>query len=402
MEDKKFRGERLKKARQYRGKTITQLAEETGISKQSLSLYENGTIPDHERVIKIARELSFPYDYFMQVDTCKAETGVTYFRSLATATKMSRTAQSTKLEFVSKIYELLLRYVDLPSLNLPKISFNGYYDEFDDEVKRAMMEEIETVAQTVRNYWGLGNEPITDLQIALEENGIIVTGFDVDTKIDAFSQRVLLDDGQVFLIAVTQGEMPEGRIMFDMAHELGHILMHPWSEDLDYLTKEEFKLRETQANMFASALLLPKDAFTRDVEAYPTDLQYYQHLKKKWRCSMAAMMYRAHELGIITDNQFQYMMRQYSKNGYRNGEPDDEPYYLHDNIFQGAIDLLFEEGIFTPSTLMLYFKRHSVTLYASDMEELLHLNKGTLDVKEEARIIPLRLIAGEQIKPYKE
>ena len=395
MDSKKFRGDRLKKARQYRGRTLTDLAEATGITKQSLSLYENGTNPDHERVVKIAQELGFPYDYFMQEDTCRAESGVTYFRSLATATKISRTAESTKLEFVAKVYELLLQYIDFPALNLPQIDFNGSYDEFDDEAEAKMIDEIEGIAQAVRKQWGLGNEPIGNLQLLLEGNGIIVTGFDVDTKIDAFSQRILLDDGQVYLIAVTQGDMPEGRIIFDMAHELGHILMHPWSEELDYVSKEEFKLRERQANMFASALLLPRETFTRDVEAYPTDLAYYQFLKKKWKCSMAAMMYRAHELGIVTDNQFQYMMRQYSKKGYRNGEPDDIPYYLNENMFQGAIDLLFEEKIFTPKTLMAFFKRHSVTLYPKDLEELLHLREGTLHYEEEPKVIHLRLLTND-------
>ena len=395
MDSKKFRGDRLKKARQSRGRTITDLAEATGITKQSLSLYENGTNPDHERGVKIAQELGFPYDYFMQEDTCRAESGVTYFRSLATATKISRTAESTKLEFVAKVYELLLQYIDFPALNLPQIDFNGSYDEFDDEAEAKMIDEIEGIAQAVRKQWGLGNEPIGNLQLLLEGNGIIVTGFDVDTKIDAFSQRILLDDGQVYLIAVTQGDMPEGRIMFDMAHELGHILMHPWSEELDYVSKEEFKLRERQANMFASALLLPRETFTRDVEAYPTDLAYYQFLKKKWKCSMAAMMYRAHELGIVTDNQFQYMMRQYSKKGYRNGEPDDIPYYLNENMFQGAIDLLFEQKIFTPKTLMAFFKRHSVTLYPKDLEELLHLREGTLHYEEEPKVIHLRLLTND-------
>ena len=42
-----------------------------------------------------------------------------------------------------------------------------------------------------------------------------------------------------------------------MAQELGHILLHPWSEDLEAITKDEFKARERQANMFASAFLLP-------------------------------------------------------------------------------------------------------------------------------------------------
>ena len=46
-----------------------------------------------------------------------------------------------------------------------------------------------------------------------------------------------------------------------MAHELGHILLHPWGEETDDLPKEEFNGREKQANMFASALLLPRDSF---------------------------------------------------------------------------------------------------------------------------------------------
>ena len=77
--NRKFRGDRLKKARQYRGKTITELAALTGISKQSLSLYENGTMPDYERVFKIATELHFPYEYFMHEDSNPVKAGVTYF-----------------------------------------------------------------------------------------------------------------------------------------------------------------------------------------------------------------------------------------------------------------------------------------------------------------------------------
>ena len=99
----------------------------------------------------------------------------------------------------------------------------------------------------------------------------------MDRKIDAFSQRALIDGGDVFFIAVAQGEKPKGRIFFDMAHELGHILLRPWSESLDLISKEKFKSRENQANRFASAFLLPKESFLREIQAYPTDLNYYLH-----------------------------------------------------------------------------------------------------------------------------
>ena len=70
-----------------------------------------------------------------------------------------------------------------------------------------MQGEIESIALAVREHWELDLSPISDLQLALEGNGIVITGFDtVDRKIAAFSQRTLIDDGNVFFIAVAQGE----------------------------------------------------------------------------------------------------------------------------------------------------------------------------------------------------
>lgn len=391
MENNRFRGERLKNARLLRGLTLTELADQTNISKQSLSQYENGSIPDIQRVVVIARVLDFPTEYFLQEDKCKTITDVTYFRSLTSATKMSRTTQSLKLEYVAKMFQILAQYVDFPVLNLPKVEFVGSDNEFDDVAQEAMQEEIESIALAVREYWELDLSPISNLQLTLEENGIVITGFDtVDRKIDAFSQRTLIDGGNVFFIAVAQGEKPKGRIFFDMAHELGHILLHPWSESLDLISKEEFKSRENQANRFASAFLLPKESFLQEIQAYPTDLNYYLH-KKRWYCSMQAIIYRVYQLKAITDNQYQYMMRQVSKKGWRTNEPGDTPYYLNENIFQGAIDVLFEADYLNPNTLLQLFKKYGVTMYPEDIEELLHLRKDTLKVEPiQSRIVQLK------------
>ena len=76
-----------------------------------------------------------------------------------------------------------------------------------------MQEEIESIALAVREHWELDLSPISNLQLTLEENGIVITGFDtVDRKIDAFSQQTRIDDGNVFFIAVAQGEKPKGRV----------------------------------------------------------------------------------------------------------------------------------------------------------------------------------------------
>ena len=388
MAEKKFYGERLRNARMFRGLTLTELAKRTDISKQSLSLYENdNNVPDYSRVRALAVELNFPFEYFFQKDNYISKTETTYFRSFASATKKDRTAQSIKLEYVAKMYEILLEYISFPDMNLPSIDFVGYDDVFECESIDAV-QEIENIADKVREYWGIGSAPIKDLQYLLEKNGIIVTGFNTnEDKIDAFSQRTIVANDDVYFIAVALGDRPEGRIRFDMAHELGHILLHPWSEDLETITKEEFKARERQANMFASAFLLPKDSFGKDVASYPTDLKYYLFLKNKWKVSIQAMIYRAHQLDIISDNQYQYLMRQVSKNGWRLKEPGDVPYLLNENIFQGAIDILIEQNIFTAKEILNLFKKNGVTLYSQDMEELLHLHPDTLKVEE--KIIPI-------------
>lgn len=389
MDNKKFIGDRLKSARQFRGYGITDLSKLVDISKQSLSLYENGdNIPPHENVLALARVLEFPYEFFMREDKCMIATDNTYFRSQASATKKDRLAQSLKLEYVAKMYEVLLEYVDFPSIDLPRIEFPSAEDSFEydsDEV----LKEIETIADELRKIWKLGRGPIKNLQYTLEEHGIIVTGFrTVNQKIDAFSQRVRVPGGEyMYIIALALGSKPTQRLRFDMAHELGHILLHPWGEETDDLSKDEFNGREKQANMFASALLLPRDSFGEDIALYATDLEYYKYLKKKWNMSMQAMMYRARQLNIITANQFQYMMRRVSKNGWRTKEPGDVPGNMNDTIFQGAIDILFEEGYLDAKSLIRAFGRYGIIMREKDMEDLLCLKEGTLKIED--KVIPL-------------
>lgn len=392
MNTQKFNGRRLKEALQFREKKMTELADETGISKQSLSLYaNNGNVPPFDNVIKIARVLGFPTDFFMSEDLCTVSTGNTYFRSQASATKKSRNAQKIKLEYVSKMYEVILNYMNVPELNIPDTSMINISEDITNVDSDQAINEIEKLAKLIREHWDLGNGPIDNLQYALQSNGIIVTGFrDVDTDIDAFSQQITIDGKVVYIIALAIGSKPIERLRFDMAHELGHILMHTWGDDNEDISKDEFNMREKQANMFASALLLPKETFSKSVSAYPTNIDYYIALKKKWKVSMQAMMYRTRQLDIISANQFQYMMRIMSKNRYRTHEPGDKPGEIGDTIFQAALDMLFEGGYLTVRELLKEFGRYGIYLSQSDLENLMYLREGTL--YQEPKIIPFMTI----------
>lgn len=392
MKFEKFCGKRLKDAMQLREMKMTELAEKTGIKKQSLSLYANDiNNPPVENVFKIANILNIPYQFFMTESLQTIETGRAFFRSQASATKRARSAASKKMQYVALLYEVLLSKIDFPKLNLPDTSKYDFKIDFQNPDSDEAVQRIEDLAEEVRNYWKLGNGPIDNIQYVLESNGIVVTGFtDTGTHIDAYSQKIIVDDRILYLVALEIGEKPFERLRFDMAHELGHILMHGGLIEEDELSKEEFSAMEKQANMFASAFLLPRIQFSRMVAAYPTTVDYYRELKKTWKVSMQAMMYRTWQLEIITSNQFQYMMRQVSKKGWRMKEPGDVPGHLQDNLFQGAIDLLIDGGYMSKQEIMAEFAKRGIALRYRDLEKLMCLKKETL-APEKKVIQPLLL-----------
>ena len=76
---------------------------------------------------------------------------------------------------------------------------------------------------------------------------------------------------------------------------------------------------EEQADRFASEFLMP----LKDIKEDLSDLTFYKlaELKKKWKVSMSALIYRAKSLETITDNQARYLWMQLSKNGWSKNEP---------------------------------------------------------------------------------
>ncbi len=305
------------------------------------------------------------------------KTESTYFRSLMSTSKIARTSQSIRLEFIAKLYESLIDYVDFPDRDFPNITFAGRQGKNEDEDIQET-QEIEAIATQCRKAWGLGYEPIDNLQKLIESKGIIVTSLDTKEKeIDAFSQRTIINNNSVYIIVLNSSKNLV-RSRFDLAHELGHVLLHPWSENIEELSKQEFKERETQANKFAGAFLLPKESFGKDISHYPTKLDFYVHLKDKWNVSIQAMIYRAHQLNIITTSQYQYLMRQVSKRGWRITEPNDKPYRMSKTLLQEAIELLFSVGELTPTTLMIALKKKGLILRHEDVEDLLALERDSL------------------------
>jgi len=382
-----FNGKRLRKARYYNGLSVDDLASKIGIKKQSISQFETGkSNPSTETLWAICRELHFPINYFFQSDEGfdNEIAGTTYFRSMFSTSKKYRQEQIVKMEHVAAIYSFLSKYIVFPKINLPQISECTPPQE---------------AAKILRKHWNLGNGPICDLIQIMERNGIITTSFKTTSdSIDAFSHKY----GDLFIVVLSQNKDVAARSYFDAAHELGHIVLHDWYEDIEELSREEFRQREKEANQFAASFLCPEDSFNHDFHSLRgNSLDTYVILKNKWHMSIEALLYHANQLGAITPAQYQYSYRALHKKGWYRNEPYDDKISLQPpTLFKSAIELLLKENIFSTTSLMQNLENYGCAMEYSQVETLLGLPEGMLAPEKtySSNIIPIRLQSNDQDK----
>lgn len=371
-----FNGERLKKARLYRNMTITELSEKINVTKQAISQFEKsstqkGSIsPKSDVFFSIVLALSFPKKFFEENDAYAMQIENTFFRALSTTRNLDKKTQEIKAEFVVRIYNFLNEYLDFPQLNLPDVS-------------GMKLENLESVALCVREYWSIGNSPISNMINLLESNGIIISSFKVNNKkIDAFTQVHNTKGFEQFCVILGTDKQSMVRRSFDCAHELGHILLHNSLGDISLLENDEQREIEIQANQFAGAFLLPKDSFFNDLK-YPNNLEYYINLKEKWKVSISAMIVRARQLERITNSEYQALMKKLSVKKWNIEEPFDDEWKPNEPIlFRKSLDILNKNKIFTNRQFLEKLSSQGLSLNASDVEELLNLKKGYFDTVE--------------------
>ncbi|MCI5143903.1 MAG: ImmA/IrrE family metallo-endopeptidase, partial [Candidatus Electrothrix sp. ATG1] len=178
----------------------------------------------------------------------------------------------------------------------------------DFNVSSDTEEHIEQAANDLRRHWGLGLGPIPDIIRLLESKGIIILPLpDSCIKVDAYSTW----RGKRPCILLSLAKTPS-RVRFDVGHELGHLVLH---EE----TSAGQKKSGREANRFAGAFLAPRESF---LEECPRrwSLAAFQQLKFRWKMSIQALLYRAKDLGCISQSTHQRAMMQLGKNNMRKNE----------------------------------------------------------------------------------
>ncbi|WP_406510661.1 ImmA/IrrE family metallo-endopeptidase [Streptomyces sp. NBC_00212] len=164
-------------------------------------------------------------------------------------------------------------------------------------------------AETLREEWNVPAGPIDDLVALLEDAGALVVVRDLGTtELDAVSQWPH-DRTPLVLLNSTA---PADRSRFSLAHELGHLIMHR--------EPGEGRAQETQADRFAAELLMPHEVILSELKP-GIDVGRLMDLKARWGVSMAALIRRAVDLGVISEWQYRTLMVELSALGYRTNEP---------------------------------------------------------------------------------
>lgn len=296
-----FFGHRLQIARELQGLAQQDLADALNVTPAAVSQYEkNRAAPTEAKIHQAADLLQVPPAFFSIDDTGTDKPA--FFRSLRSAPAIERKRARHMVQLVHQIACEVETRVRLPRYNVPAFKLTE-----QDEIEKA-----EDAAEHVRAAWQLSPGPVEHVVRTVERHGVVVARLaSGHERIDAFS--VPFPDRPVIMMSAAKGKRDRSR--FDVAHELGHLVMHESGQ-------QTTKHAEDQAQRFASAFLMPAADITPEL---PTDIDWQRlaELKRKWQVALQALLYRARDLEVITGRSYTQAMKTMSARGWRKHEPID-------------------------------------------------------------------------------
>ena len=334
-----FVRERLTEVREARGLNQAELAVLVGVNRASISQYEGGKrTPEGEILSRLAVILGVPDTFFFKKVELE-DSGTLFYRSLASASRTDRKKAQRRYGWLKEVTSYLRGFVRFPQVNMPRFEVPGRLTDIDSCT-------IATYASRTREFWGFGKGPISNVMLLLENNGVIVSKAVFETRhMDAYSSFDAGSATPYVIIAYDKGSAVRSR--FDLAHELGHMVLHRGLGANVVGNPAHNKTIEAQANAFAGEFLLPADSFANDLGVISLDA--LKGLKRRWRVSIGVMLYRLSELGWLNAEQSTRFWKNYSRRGWRTGEPlDDEIEPEHPRLLRRGFELIVEKRVREP------------------------------------------------------
>ncbi len=302
--------EMLVLAREARGMTQGDLEAKTGIRQPLISKIEHGARDLSDADVAIfAKALGYPESFFYRAGAQYGQGSVCHHRKRQSMPITQLRQIHASINVMRMATSDLMRGVEVEAaLHFPRMEV----DDFGSP---------QEIAKLMRQTWQLPLGPIKSMVAVIEAAGGVVIPCEFGTdKLDAISQRPPREPPFFFVSSTAPGD----RLRFNLAHELGHIIMHtaPAPD------------QEAEAQEFAAEFLIP----AREIKPQlaQLDLAKLTDLKRHWKVSMQALIMQAQRLDVISDRQTRSWFMRFGQLGYRKNEPvqipREEPSLVQDVI----------------------------------------------------------------------
>jgi Zn-dependent peptidase ImmA (M78 family) len=268
-------------------------------------------VPSSGVLIALADALGVTLDYLTGEQDMVLD-GVEFRKRQITSKKEEAQVQAKALHLIER-YLMVEDILGLPSAEWDRPREAPY------PVRE--LADAERAAQNLRAHWNLGIDPIPNLVELLEDRGIKVIVVDSQENIDGLAAQVRRRGKDAVRVIVICDGIHGERQRFNLAHELGHMVMEVASDDE--------KFREKAAHRFAGSFLMPAETLWSSVGRHRTSIGWSElfALKKVFGASAQAITFRCSDLGIFPATLAQRMFKEFSRLGYRSG-PDYEPHHV--------------------------------------------------------------------------
>ncbi|HCF6146664.1 XRE family transcriptional regulator [Pseudomonas aeruginosa] len=317
-----FSPDKLRLARCAAGLSLADIGEKLDVTRQYAHKLEVNAMPSPSQLKSLSELLDVEEHFFFMPRRSSVELEQCHFRSLRSSTQTLKKTIAAQVE----MFELLVDELE-KEIAFPPVDFKAFDGAIDSTSK------IEQVAEKFRREQGLGLGPISNVTKLAEKIGVLVVDLnEADEKVDAFS----LYNKRPLIVRSTAKTSP-GRQRFDLAHELGHLIMHQGVET-------GCRVTEDQANQFASAFLMPRASFASEFPAMRgryLNWPALKELKLRWKVSFKALIYRARSLDLLTVEQAKSGFTYLNRKGFTKDEEFDDLIPMESPVLvQRAIDLL--------------------------------------------------------------
>lgn len=324
-----FYGENIKLLRNLKGMSRKSLAMKLNCSEQAIGQYERGVLnPKMQNIINMSDIFRVKSSFFyskLPIKEYIPEENIAY-RSKDRDVRKRIIEESTRLKLAASIIEFCEKSFEIkPSPLLLAIDeINNIKNK--QKYNNVCDNQIELYANITRKLLDIKSN--RDLLYNLELNGVYIIESDLLSYADAYSvwSRYSYSIKKLFHPFVILGNSTTlVRRIFDLAHELGHLVMH-YDVDMNNLERIEFLNYEKEANDFASAFLLPKNEVSSWIKMviHKGNPDSYVPVKQKYYVSLTTAAYRAYKLGYLSKSENNRFFASRYRKHYIYKEPLDD------------------------------------------------------------------------------